>query len=64
MPAHIRLKMSKDLNFNWALSQKLLIIEEAARRLDKSMVSPDDSVIKRIMAYAGSTLANVSVSGR
>ena len=61
MPANSRSQMSEELTSNWALRQKMVVIEEAARRLDKSLVSPDDRVIQRIMGYAETTRPVVQV---
>jgi hypothetical protein len=63
MPAETRSQLNKELASNWALRQKLLVIEEAAQRLDKSMVSPDNRVVGRILAYAKTNQANVSIAG-
>ena len=44
--------LEKALAEDWTLKEKYSVIQEASRRLDKSMYSPRNEVIDRIMAYA------------
>lgn len=40
------------LKANWTLREKLLVISKAAERLEKSLCSPSQQVVERIMSYA------------
>jgi len=53
MTAEQSVELQEELQQNWALRQKLEVIREAAKRLDKSIESPRREAISRILAYAG-----------
>ena len=44
--------LEKALAEDWTLKEKYSVLQEASRRLDKSMYSPRKEVIDRVMAYA------------
>ncbi|HSK13361.1 MAG TPA: hypothetical protein VK907_09110 [Phnomibacter sp.] len=52
MPSHRAIELEKALKENWDLREKLAVIEEAACRLDRSMYSPIENSLKRILEYA------------
>ena len=54
LTAEQELELQSELLHNWALSQKLNVIREAASRLDKSMESPRREAVSRILDYAAS----------
>jgi hypothetical protein len=45
--------LTEELKQNWALRQKLAVIREAAKRLDKSIEKPRQEVVASILKYAG-----------
>ena len=53
--------LEEALQSDWALREKLRVIQEASRRLDKSFYSPRPEAITRIMEYA--TAATVQTEG-
>lgn len=52
MPTTNAAMLEKVLEEDWALNQKRMVIAEAAARLDKSMCSPRQVVLDRILDYA------------
>ncbi len=56
MPESIAADLRIQLETNWSLKQKLSVIDEAATRLNKSIISPRTEVVDRIMVYASKQL--------
>lgn len=52
-------ELEQALKEDWTLREKLTVIREAGARLDKSIYSPGEAVVNRIMHYA-SSLTTVS----
>jgi hypothetical protein len=48
-----RLELEQELKKNWSLKQKMEVILEAAKQLDKSMESPRPKALIAILSYAG-----------
>jgi hypothetical protein len=51
------LLLEQALREDWTLREKLAVIREAAKRLDKSIYSPREAVVNRILSYAVQTNA-------
>lgn len=47
-------EMEQALQEDWTLREKLAVIREAGARLDKSIYSPGEAVVNRILNYAAS----------
>lgn len=52
MDAENAIKLEQALQEDWTLREKLSVIREAGTRLDKSICSPGEAVINRILDYA------------
>ena len=48
-----RLELEQELKKNWSLKQKMEVICEATKRLDKSLEKPRPQVLDSILQYAG-----------
>lgn len=46
------MQMEQALKEDWTLREKMAVIREATQRLDKSMYSPREAVVSRILSYA------------
>ncbi len=54
-------RLEEALQNDWALREKLSVIKDASRRLDKSFYSPRQEAVSKIMKYA--TTATVQTEG-
>jgi hypothetical protein len=53
MDDHAKALMDKALESNWALREKMSVLQASIQRLDKSaLLSPSSSTMDRILAYA------------
>ena len=48
-----RFELQQELKSNWSLKQKMEVVREAAKRLNKSIESPRPQVLDSILKYAG-----------
>ena len=46
------LLLEQALKEDWALREKMAVIREATQRLEKSLYSPREAVVSRILSYA------------
>jgi hypothetical protein len=44
--------LEQALNEDWSLREKMAVIREASNRLDKSIYTPREAVVSRILSYA------------
>jgi hypothetical protein len=61
LDAETTLKLEQALKEDWTLREKLAVIREASLRLDKSIYTPRQAVVNRIISYA-SEMANIPVT--
>jgi hypothetical protein len=52
MPETTKNELRNQLENDWALQQKLSVVEEASKFLDQSLCSPRSKTIDSLMAYA------------
>jgi hypothetical protein len=53
--------LEQALNEDWTLREKMAVIREASSRLDKSIYTPREAVVNRILSYA-SEMAGLPVA--
>jgi hypothetical protein len=46
------MRLEQALKDDWTLREKMTVIREASKRLDKSFYAPREAVVNRILSYA------------